>query len=65
MQPKETETFLIKYTKTAKEVDGKEVIVIDEDRTEQTTVAQLEAQKLSYQNAISDINTKLAEIAKL
>ena len=56
MRTAEVDTYLIKYTKVAKEVDGKEVTVIDENRTEQVTVAQLESQKVSYQNAIKIID---------
>ena len=65
MRTAEVDTYLIKYTKTAIQEDGKEVTVIDENRTEQVTVEQLEAQKLSYQNAIKQIDEKLSTRSKL
>jgi hypothetical protein len=52
-------------TREATTVDGKKVQVIDENRTEEVTVAQLEAQILAYENAIVELRAKLAEIAKL
>lgn len=65
MQPVERKVFTIKYFKTAIDVDGNEVQVVDDYRTEQVTVEQLESQKISLQNAIKEIDAKLAEISKL
>ena len=65
MKPAEVDTYLIKYTKVAKEVDGTEVTVIDEERTEQVTVEQLESQKVSHQEAIKQIEEKLSIIKAL
>lgn len=64
-QPIETDMYVVKYTKVAKTEDGTEVEVIDENRIEQVTVAQLEEQKKSYQNAIIEIDEKLKIIGEL
>lgn len=63
--PEQPAYYTIKHIKEVETVDGKKVTVIDEQRTEQVTVEQLENQKKSYQNAITEIDRKLAEIAKL
>jgi len=39
--------------------------VVDENRRERLTIAQLEAQKASLQAQIKEIDAKLTEIAKL
>jgi len=64
-QPVEPAIYLIKYTKEVETVDGQKVVVVDENRTEQITIDQLEAQKASLQTQIKAIDLKLAEIAKL
>lgn len=65
VQSEQEQVFEIQYFKTAIDAEGNEVEVVDEFRRERLTVAQLEAQKLSYQNQIKEIEAKLAEIAKL
>ena len=61
-QPEMEQVYTIKYTKVVKDLEGNDVTVIDDQRTEQVTVSQLESQKLSYQNAIKAIDEKLAKI---
>jgi len=41
------------------------VVVVDEQRTETVTKEGLESQKVGYQKMITEIDAKLAEIAKL
>lgn len=65
VQPEQEQVYEIQYFKTAKDVDGNEVEVVDENRRERATVAQLEAQKTTLQAQIKEIDAKLAEIAKL
>lgn len=62
---KQPTVYNIKYTKEVTTLEGKKVEVIDDQRTEQVTVAQLEAQKVNYQNAIKTIDEKLDTISKL
>lgn len=57
------QVFQIKYVKTALDVEGNEVEVIDENRVERVTVAQLESQKASLQAQIKEIDSKLAQIS--
>lgn len=69
-EPKFTEAvpeqvYEVQYFKTATDVEGKEVEVVDDQRIQRITVSQLEAQKVSLQNQIKEIDTKLLEIAKL
>lgn len=64
-QPVQEQVYVIKHFKTAIDVEGNEVEVVDENRLERVTVAQLEAQKASYQKMIDEIDAKLAQIAKL
>lgn len=65
VQPEQEQVYEIQYFKTAIDVDGKEVEVVDENRREHLTVTQLNAQKASLQAQIKEIDAKLAEIAKL
>jgi len=65
VQPKQEKVYEIQYFKTAVDVNGKEVEVIDENRREHLTVTQLNAQKASLQAQIKEIELKLTEIAKL
>lgn len=66
IEPIEREVFVFKYAKKGIEMGtGKEVEVEDENRTEQFTAEQLEQQKLSHQNAIKEIDAKIAAIGKL
>lgn len=65
VQPEQEQVYEIQYFKTATDVEGNEVEVVDENRREHLTVKQLESQKLSYQNQIKEIDLKLSEIAKL
>jgi hypothetical protein len=64
-QMTEPAVYTIKYTKEVETVDGEKAIVIDENRIERVTKEQLEAQKVSLQAAIKDIDAKLLEISKL
>lgn len=64
-EPQQEQVYTIKYTKVVKDLEGNDVTVIDDQRTERVTVAQLESQKLSYQNAIKAVEAKLEAIAKL
>lgn len=64
-QPQQEQVYTIKYTKVVKDLEGNDVTVIDEQRTEQTTVDQLKSQIVSYQNAIKVCEGKLEVIAKL
>lgn len=64
-QPVQEQVYVIKHFKTAKDVEGADVEVVDENRIERVTVKQLEAQKVSYQNMIKEIDNKLLEITKL
>jgi GH35 family endo-1,4-beta-xylanase len=64
-EPEAKDYFTIKYLKEAVNVDGVKVEVIDDQRTDQITVAQLEAQKVSLQNQITEIDVKLGIIGKL
>jgi len=63
--PEQPIYYTIKYTKEVETVDGAKVTVVDESRTEQVTIVDLENQKSSYLNAIKEIDAKLAEIGKL
>lgn len=65
IQPNRQEGYTIKYLRKAIDKDGNEVEVVDENRREHLTVTQLNAQKASLQAQIKEIDTKLAEIAKL
>lgn len=65
VQPEQEQVYVVKYFKTAIDAEGNEVEVVDENRVERVTLKQLEAQKVSYQNQIKEIDVKIAEIAKL
>lgn len=61
----QVQVFTVKYFKTAVDVEGNKVEVVDDNRIENVTIKQLEAQKVSYQNMIKEIDNKLLEITKL
>jgi len=63
--PEQPIYYTIKYTKEVETLDGKKVVVVDEQRTETVTKEGLESQKVGYQKMITEIDAKLAEIAKL
>jgi len=65
VQPEQEQVYEIQYFKTAVDVEGNEVEVVDENRREHLTVTQLESQKASLQAQIKEVDLKLAEIAKL
>ena len=64
-QPEMEQVYTIKYTKVAKDLKGNDIEVVDDGRTETTTVPQLEAQKAQYQKMVEEIDAKLAIISKL
>lgn len=59
-----TDVYSIRSTKEATTPDGKKIEVLSDD-VEMVSVHQLETQKASYQDAIAEIDIKLAEIEKL
>lgn len=59
------QVYEVQYFKTAKDREGNEVEVLDENHRERLTVTQLNAQKLQYQAQIKEVDAKLTEIAKL
>jgi hypothetical protein len=63
--PEQQQVYTIKYTKVVKDLEGNDVTVIDDQRTETVTKAGLEAQKAQYQKMISEIDEKLAKIEEL
>jgi hypothetical protein len=65
IQPENPQYYVIKYTKIVKDLEGNDVVIIDEQRTETITKEQLESQKMSYQKAITEIDAKLKRIAEI
>lgn len=63
--PQQEQVYTIKYTKVVKDLEGNDVTVIDDQRTERVTVDQIKSQIASYQNAIKVCEGKLEAIAKL
>lgn len=59
------QVYEVQYFKKAIDKEGVEVEVVDDQRREHLTATQLEAQKVSLQAQIKEIDSKLAEIAKL
>lgn len=64
-EPQQEQVYTIKYTKVVKDLEGNDVTVIDDQRTEQITITQIKSQIASYQNAIKVCEGKLEAIAKL
>ena len=64
-EPQQEQVYTIKYTKVVKDLEGNDVTVIDDQRTEQITITQIKSQIASYQNAIKECEAKLEAIAKL
>jgi len=57
--------FKVQYTKVVRDIKGNDVVVIDEENTEQVTIEQLQAQKLNLQESIKRIDAKIEAITKL
>ncbi len=64
-QPQQEQVYTIKYTKVVKDLEGNDVEIIDDQRTERVTISQLESQKQGYQNAIKQVDEKLAKIKEM
>ena len=61
--PTDPQQYIFTYTKTVKDVNGKDVII--PDRTENVTLEQLESQIASYQAQIDEIRAKIDAMTKI
>lgn len=57
--------YQVKYIRELEKVDGTKVVVVDEDRTQQVTVEQLDEQIASYQAQIDELSAKKTAIIAL
>lgn len=57
--------YIIKHFKTAIDMDGNPVSILDEDNIERVTISELQDQKISHQDAIAKIDELLAQIEEL
>jgi hypothetical protein len=65
-EPKSEEAYYdLIYTKDAKTLDEKTVVVVDDNRKERLTLVDLENQKVGLQKQLDEVNAKIAAINSL
>lgn len=65
-EPKSEEAYFdFIYTKEAKTLDDKTVVVVDDNRRERLTLVDLENQKNSLQKQLDEVNAKIEAVNNL